>query len=396
MHDFEEDYVPGKRKHSSPVKWISLGAAALIAIGIAAACFTRSPKLYPYVEPTPVPTPTPVATPSPEPTQEVEATPAEALVEATPADDTAEYIATAIMVDGKCIGVLASREAAEEVLEEAVSAFELKINLPGTMDSYITNEVELINAADNEEAAAMESVTYEAMLSLLSGEDSPITVETTLSERHTEIVEHETETEKDSSLIKGTRVVVNYGSDGEIRTVVTTKYVNGVQKGESQSETFEISQRVDALIRVGTKKADKYAEPGRKEGEKGPDAGELSFIRPTESGKISQNFGQLSGVMHLGLDFEADEGDEVYASEGGTVVCVMERGGYGLVVEIDHGNGFLTRYANLSEAKVSLGDTVSKGDTIALAGSSGNAENSQLHFELRQNGTAYNPRYYFE
>ena len=92
------------------------------------------------------------------------------------------------MVDGKCIGVLASREAAEEVLDEAVAGFELQINLPGSMDSYITNDVELIDAADNADAAAMETVTYEAMLALLTGEDTPIEVETTLSERHTEIV----------------------------------------------------------------------------------------------------------------------------------------------------------------------------------------------------------------
>ena len=75
------------------------------------------------------------------------------------------------------------------------------------MDSYITNDVELIDATDNADAAAMETVTYEAMLALLTGEDTPIEVETTLSERHTEIVAHETATEKDDTLIKGTRVV---------------------------------------------------------------------------------------------------------------------------------------------------------------------------------------------
>ena len=287
-------------------------------------------------------------------------------------------------------------EILDNSMDEAVAGFELQINLPGSMDSYITNDVELIDAADNADAAAMETVTYEAMLALLTGEDTPIEVETTLSERHTEIVAHETATEKDDTLIKGTRVVSNYGTDGESRTVVTTKYINGVQQGKSQSETFEISKRVDALIREGTIKADSHAEPGKREGAKGPDAGELSFIRPTKSGEITENFGQLKGVMHLGLDFAAAEGDEVYAAEAGTVVCVMERGGYGLVVEIAHEGGFLTRYANLGEVKVSLGDAVNKGDTIALAGSSGNAAKAKLHFELRHNGTAYNPRNYFK
>lgn len=355
----------------------------------------RAPEIYPYAEPTPAPTaaptPTPTAIPTAEPTPNIGA-----IVPAASATPDAQYVATAIMVDGKCIGVLASREAAEEVLDEAVAGFELQINLPGSMDSYITNDVELIDATDNADAAAMETVTYEAMLALLTGEDTPIEVETTLSERHTEIVAHETATEKDDTLIKGTRVVSNYGTDGESRTVVTTKYINGVQQGKSQSETFEISKRVDALIREGTIKADSHAEPGKREGAKGPDAGELSFIRPTKSGEITQNFGQLKGIMHLGLDFAVAEGDEVYAAEAGTVVCVMERGGYGLVVEIAHEGGFLTRYANLGEVKVSLGDAVNKGDTIALAGSSGNAAKAKLHFELRHNGTAYNPRNYLK
>lgn len=395
MHDFDEEYVPGVRKKHNPAKWISLGAAAAMAIGIAAACIVRAPEIYPYAEPTPAPTaaptPTPTALPTAEPTPNVGA-----IVPAASATPDAQYVTTAIMVDGKCIGVLASREAAEEVLDEAVAGFELQINLPGNMDSYITNDVELIDAADNADAAAMETVTYEAMLALLTGEDTPIEVETTLSERHTEIVAHETATEKDDTLIKGTRVVSNYGTDGESRTVVTTKYINGVQHGKSQSGTFEISKRVDALIREGTIKADSHAEPGKREGAKGPDAGELSFIRPTKSGEIAENFGQLKGIMHLGLDFAAAEGDEVYAAEAGTVVCVMERGGYGLVVEIAHEGGFLTRYANLGEVKVSLGDAVNKGDTIALAGNSGNAAKAKLHFELRHNGTAYNPRNYLK
>ena len=234
------------------------------------------------------------------------------------------------------------------------------------------------------------------MLALLTGEKTPLKVESVLKEKQTSIVKREVKTEKDDTLIKGTRLVASYGSDGESRTVTTTRFINGEQKGKSESETFEISQKADTIIREGTKKLDAYAEPGKREGEKGPDAGELKFIRPTKSGEISENFGQLKGVMHLGLDFSAKEGDEVYAAEAGTVTTVMERGGYGLVIEIDHGSGFLTRYAHLSQAMVSIGDTVAKGDTIALAGSSGNCKKPALHFELRQAGFAYNPRYYLK
>ena len=374
---FEEEYSPTGGKKPKAGKWIMLAACFIVACAIAAAYFKYRPDvlkaapkdIVTAAEPdatsdgaaaAPEATKAPQEDMEPEPTMDVNAEPGEG-----------EYVATAIMLDGKCVGVLASREAAEEVLDEAVRFFELKIQLPTQL-------------------------TYEEMLALLTGEKTPLKVESVLKEKQTSIVKREVKTEKDDTLIKGTRLVASYGSDGESRTVTTTRFINGEQKGKSESETFEISQKADTIIREGTKKLDAYAEPGKREGEKGPDAGELKFIRPTKSGEISENFGQLKGVMHLGLDFSAKEGDEVYAAEAGTVTTVMERGGYGLVIEIDHGSGFLTRYAHLSQAMVSIGDTVAKGDTIALAGSSGNCKKPALHFELRQAGFAYNPRYYLK
>ena len=381
-----------------------LAACFIVACAIAAAYFKYRPDVLKAAPKDIVTAAEPDATPDgaaaapeatkapqedmePEPTMDVNTEPGES-----------EYVATAIMLDGKCVGVLASREAAEEVLDEAVRFFELKIQLPGALDSTIKNELELAEAGADKlkDADAPTQLTYEEMLALLTGEKTPLKVESVLKEKQTSIVKREVKTEKDDTLIKGTRLVASYGSDGESRTVTTTRFINGEQKGKSESETFEISQKADTIIREGTKKLDAYAEPGKREGEKGPDAGELKFIRPTKSGEISENFGQLKGVMHLGLDFSAKEGDEVYAAEAGTVTTVMERGGYGLVIEIDHGSGFLTRYAHLSQAMVSIGDTVAKGDTIALAGSSGNCKKPALHFELRQAGFAYNPRYYLK
>lgn len=397
FNEFEEEYTPERKKTLGAAGWISLCACALIAFGAAAAGIMHGAPLYPAVqqaEPTPRATAAPGPTPQPTPTASA-ALPQQGILPEDVAQGS-DFVATAIFADGQCIGVLASREAAEEVLEEAIYQFELKINLPGSMVSTITNEVTLLAAASDPQSAAMQSITYEAMLALLTGEDSPLEVATTLSEKRSDIIAHETNVQKDDTLIKGTRIIEAYGSDGESRTVITTQYINGVQQGKSQSQTFEISTRVDSVIREGTIKADNHAEPGKREGQKGPTAGELDFMRPTKSGRISQNYGQLKGVMHLGLDFEADAGDEVLAAEAGKVVCVMERGGYGLVVEIEHEGGFLTRYAHLGQSLVAIGDSVARGDAIALAGSSGNAAKAMLHFELRHNGIAYNPRYYMD
>lgn len=90
-----------------------------------------------------------------------------------------------------------------------------------------------------------------------------------LKEKQTSIVKREVKTEKDDTLIKGTRLVASYGSDGESRTVTTTRFINGEQKGKSESETFEISQKADTIIREGTKKLDAYAEPGKERARRG-------------------------------------------------------------------------------------------------------------------------------
>ena len=83
------------------------------------------------------------------------------------------------------------------------------------------------------------------------------------------------------------------------------------------------------------------------------------------------------------------EGAEVRAAADGVVVSVMERGAYGLMIEIEHQSSVTTRYARLGSASVSVGDTVNKGDVIGYVGHS--EEYDHLHFELRIRGTAYNP-----
>ena len=66
------------------------------------------------------------------------------------------------------------------------------------------------------------------------------------------------------------------------------------------------------------------------------------------------------------------------------------------MVEIDHGDGFVTRYAHLDSISVAIGDVVAQGDAIGTLGSSGNCSTPHLHFELRIDGIAYNPRYYLD
>jgi len=96
--------------------------------------------------------------------------------------------------------------------------------------------------------------------------------------------------------------------------------------------------------------------------------------------------------FHKGIDFEADVGDPVLAVADGVVSYSGMRSGYGNVVEVDHGNGYVTRYAHNSRLTRSVGDLVRSGQEIAKAGSTGRSTGAHVHFEVWQDGAVVNPR----
>ena len=95
--------------------------------------------------------------------------------------------------------------------------------------------------------------------------------------------------------------------------------------------------------------------------------------------------------FHKGIDFEADVGDPVLAVGDGVVTYSGVRSGYGNVVEIDHGNGYVSRYAHNSRLMVQVGDLVRGGYEIAKAGSTGRSTGAHVHFEVWENGVVVNP-----
>ena len=122
-------------------------------------------------------------------------------------------------------------------------------------------------------------------------------------------------------------------------------------------------------------------------------------IRPT-NGSITSGFGYrrspfgVAREFHPGVDMSAPRGTQVYAAATGTVVMAAHSGGYGNVIFIDHGFGFSTVYAHLSRINVKAGQTVTKGQSIGLVGSTGRSTAPHLHYEVRVNGTAVNPYSY--
>ncbi|HEX7114409.1 MAG TPA: M23 family metallopeptidase [Steroidobacter sp.] len=119
--------------------------------------------------------------------------------------------------------------------------------------------------------------------------------------------------------------------------------------------------------------------------------------RPVRQGWISSYFGQRADpftgrtAFHRGIDFAGPAGAEVVAVASGVVTYAKERFGYGKTVEINHGNGYVTRYAHNQRVLVSLGDTVQKGQPVALMGSTGRSTGPHLHFEVLKQGRAVDP-----
>ena len=96
-------------------------------------------------------------------------------------------------------------------------------------------------------------------------------------------------------------------------------------------------------------------------------------------------------AMHTGLDFRGDTGEAIRVTAGGTVVSAGWSGGYGRMVEVDHGNGLSTRYGHLSEIDVKVGQTVKSGQAIGRMGSTGRSTGPNLHYETRIDGEAVDP-----
>lgn len=106
---------------------------------------------------------------------------------------------------------------------------------------------------------------------------------------------------------------------------------------------------------------------------------------------------QYYGWQHTGVDIDGDYTDPIYASDDGTVTKAgWNSGGYGLMILIDHGNGLVTRYGHASKLYVKEGDTVKRGEVIAMVGTTGRSTGTHLHYEVYVNGKRVNPLGYIK
>ncbi|MDH3689918.1 MAG: M23 family metallopeptidase [Gammaproteobacteria bacterium] len=123
---------------------------------------------------------------------------------------------------------------------------------------------------------------------------------------------------------------------------------------------------------------------------------------PTKGGWVSSSYGYrrdpFTGqkTFHRGVDIANHPNAEIKAIAAGIATVIRDDPGYGLLLEVNHGGGYATRYAHLMESKVHVGERVEKGQVIGVVGSTGRSTGAHLHFEVLKEGKAVNPREYLK
>lgn len=158
-------------------------------------------------------------------------------------------------------------------------------------------------------------------------------------------------------------------------------------KGDKGAMTGELEHLADAMARMEFLERSLLTIPSGK---------------PTTTPMLSSSYGYRRdpfnghAAFHAGLDFPGRSGQPINAAADGKISFVGQSQGYGNVVEVEHGNGIMTRYAHLSGFAGRVGQKVVRGDMIARMGSTGRSTGPHLHFEVRLNGQAVNPRPFLE
>ncbi len=232
-----------------------------------------------------------------------------------------------------------------------------------------------------------ENITEKTLLQI--GQQIVITVpEPELSVLVEEVVEYEEEYDAPVQYVYNdswytTKSVVLQEAESGYHAVTANVYTrNGKEYDREILEEEVIEEPVAKIVEVGT------IEPP-------------TFIVPVNGARVTSNYGYRKiaiynyvSKLHTGIDYGVATGTTVKASCGGTVIQAGWNGGYGYCVTIQHANGIKTRYAHLSKVLVSVGQSVSQGQKIALSGNSGNSSGPHLHFEIIVNGKCVDPRTY--
>lgn len=211
---------------------------------------------------------------------------------------------------------------------------------------------------------------------------SLISLKTVEAIKAIEKVPFEQKLELSNSMYKDeTRIKVK-GEYGEKEVVADVTKINGIETERIVLSEAVIKEPKTQILIKGTK------DPP-------PQKGTGTFSYPAR-GSLTSRFGIRWDSQHEGIDIAAPSGSPVKAADSGVVIWAAYNGGYGNLIKIDHGGGYISYYAHLSKYYVKVGQKVSKGQTIGAVGSTGNSTGPHVHFEIRKNGVVQDPLKYLK
>ena len=296
-------------------------------------------------------------------------------------DKTAEIVkAVALTVNGEEKLFVKSKQEMEPMLANRLRAYD-------------------VEGADENSSEFVDKVEFKDVYCAVSSFDSKeeiesavanLNVKTTIKYNEDVVVSYKTVTKYDANQLYTYRKTTQQGTNGLNHNVDMVEFINGVETSRKHLEQQVIKAPVNKVVVVGTK----YPQDTT--------ASASGMICPLPRGSyaITSKYGEYRGSgRHYALDLGTYGGAKqpIYAVKDGVVTkAVKSNTGYGYHIIIDHGAGVETLYAHASALYVSKGDRVTRGQTIARVGSTGNSSGPHLHFEVRIHGVKKNPNNYIK
>lgn len=294
-----------------------------------------------------------------------------------------------LLVDREPVMTFSSEFAAKQTLWEYLAAS--AVAPEGERFIYARFDCELILTQADKYVKPLEAG---AALELLEGNPQLVPIRVSTVQVEQTQAEPETTQSEESALPKGERIVTQLGTGTVSETSVEKVYRAGEVVSTGEPVTTVLREGRATILRVGTyTKKDTSGTPDRLEGPEGKDKGDLTLSYPMR-GQVTSYFGYVEGKMNYGLNISNNAGTKITAPGEGIVVYCGERGAYGFVVDIDHGNGFVSRLTHLSDVQVELNQRVFAGDQVGVLAESETDEKPVFHYELIVDGIPYNPLYY--
>ncbi|MDO4543913.1 MAG: M23 family metallopeptidase [Clostridia bacterium] len=293
-----------------------------------------------------------------------------------------------IVVNGAVILAVENPETAQQVINDYLASYAEVGDNRRLVRAYTEQTVELYPASGSKEI-----LSYGAALSSLLSNPALLSVTQVLTVCEQTETEIEVLTETNAQLPLGTTFIATAGTSERYIVYYESIFKSGVECSLVETNRFRVGEATRRVVMTGTYTSENE-EPEEDEGTEGIAVQTLNFRCPID-GKISSYFGMRNGVMHNGVDFEANAGAYIVAPEGGVVIFCGERGDYGFVIDILHDEGnIVTRLAHLTNVRVELYQRVSRSEPLGELADTGTGEKPHLHVEVLIDGIPYNPLQY--